>query len=63
MIQFLVPGGADTEALYARKQQGSAWPPDVWQPLRPQVLAGWAMGKPFTLDFDLFSVLMLTRKP
>jgi len=24
------------------------------------VMAGWAMGIPFTLDFDLFSVLMLT---
>lgn len=24
------------------------------------VLAGWAMGRPFTLDFDTFSVLMLT---
>ncbi len=24
------------------------------------VLAGWAMGKPFTLDFDSFAVLMLT---
>lgn len=25
-----------------------------------QVLAGWAMGQHFNLDFDVFSVLMLT---
>ena len=27
------------------------------------VVAGWVLGKPFTLDFDAFSVLMLTGAP
>ena len=28
-----------------------------------QVLAGWVMGRPFTLVFDMFGVIMLTRAP